>query len=202
MDRTLLSGRGSGRVGPAQRIRAWRGWAADLITVGRGVLVVVLAVIVVGAPVAGEPMRAWWVVALAVPAWALDSLDGYVARRTGSASDRGARLDSGVDGALVLVMSLAIAPLAPWALVGGLLFPGYLAVQVVRPAWRRTLPRRPWRRIAGGTMTGTLVIGTAPIWPELLVQVAVALAVVFVTWSFAVDVRWLERRGPRVASGR
>ncbi|WP_431473411.1 CDP-alcohol phosphatidyltransferase family protein [Ornithinimicrobium sp. W1665] len=157
-------------------------------------LVVVLGVIVVGALTAGEPMRAWWVVAVAVPAWALDSLDGYVARRTGSASERGARLDSGVDGALVLVMSLAMAPLAPWALVGGLLFPVFLAAQLVRPAWRRTLPRRPSRRIAGGTMTGTLVIGMAPFWPAPLVQVAVAVAVVVVTWSFAVDVRWLERR--------
>lgn len=165
---------------------------ADLVTAGRGALVVVLAVLVVAALAAAEPLRTWWVVALAAPAWTLDSLDGYVARRTGSVSDRGARLDSGVDGALVLVLSLAMAPLAPWALVAGLLLPAFLAVQVVRPAWRRPLPRRPRGRIAGGTMTGTLVIGSAPVWPDLVVQVAVALAVVVVTWSFAVDVRWLE----------
>ena len=188
---------------------------ADLITAGRGVLVLVLAVVVLRGFVDGDGARAWsgqpggssggtwaWtVVALGVPAWALDSLDGYVARRTGSVSDRGARLDAAVDGSLVLVLSVAVAPLAPWALVGGLLFPVFLAVQVVRPTWRRTLPRRPWRRIAGGTMTGTLVIGMAPMWPEILVQVAVALAVVFVTWSFAVDVRWLERQAARVPAG-
>lgn len=184
---------------------------ADLITAGRGVLVLVLAVVVLRGFVDGDGVRAWsgqprgtwaWtVVALGVPAWTLDSLDGYVARRTGSVSDRGARLDAAVDGSLVLVLSVAVAPLAPWALVGGLLFPVFLAVQVVRPTWRRTLPRRPWRRIAGGTMTGTLVIGMAPMWPEILVQVTVALAVVCLTWSFAVDVRWLERQAARVPAG-
>ena len=182
---------------------------ADLITAGRGVLVLVLAVVVLRGFVDGDAWDvgdgrgawAWTVVALAVPAWALDALDGYVARRTGSVTDRGARLDSGVDGLLVLVLSVAVVPVAPWALVGGLLLPVFLAVQVVRPAWRRPLPPRPWRRIAGGTTTGTLVIGMAPVWPEVLVQVAVALAVVLVTWSFAVDVRWLEQQAARVPAG-
>jgi phosphatidylglycerophosphate synthase len=166
---------------------------ADLVTLGRGVLVVGLAALVVRALVLGEPVQTWAVVWLGALAWALDSLDGYVARRTGTVTDRGAVLDSGVDGALVLVLAVALAPVAPWALVGGLLYPLFLLGQVLRRPWRRTLPHRAARRLAGGTLTGTLVLGAAPFWPEGLVQACVALAVSWVVWSFAVDVRWLER---------
>lgn len=180
----------------AGRTRAapWAG-PGDLVTGLRAVLVVLLGVVVVSALVSGEQTRSWEVVGLAVPAWALDALDGYVARRTGTVSDLGALLDSGVDGVLVLVLSLALAPAAPWALVGGLLWPAFLAVQLWRPSWRRTLPRSARRRVLGGTLTGTLAIAAAPWWPGPAVQVAVALAVAAVTWSFAVDVRWLEREG-------
>lgn len=168
---------------------------ADLVTTFRGVLVAALAVLVVTTLVAGEPTRTWAVVWVAVPAWALDALDGYVARRTGTASDRGALLDSAVDGSLVLVLAVALAGTAPWALVGGLLWPAFLTVQVWRPTWRRTLPHSIGRKVAGGTLTGTLAIAAAPFWPVSAVQVAVALAVTAVAWSFAVDVRWLERAG-------
>lgn len=166
---------------------------ADLVTGFRGVLVLVVLAAVVPALAAGGDSRTWWVAWLGVAAWALDSLDGYVARRTGTASDRGALLDSGVDGTLVLVLSLAHLGVAPWALAGGLLWPAFLLVQVWRPGWRRTLPHSVRRKLAGGTLTGTLAIAAAPFWPAGAVQVAVALATLVVAWSFAVDVRWLER---------
>lgn len=165
----------------------------DRVTLGRGVLVVALAMLVARSLLAGDPTRTWVVVGVGVLAWALDGVDGYVARRTGTVTDRGAVLDSGVDGALVLVASVAVAGVAPWALVGGLLYPVFLLVQAWRPAWRRTLPHRAWRRVAGGTLTGTLVLGAAPFWPEAAVQVAVVVAVAWVTWSFLVDGLWLER---------
>lgn len=165
---------------------------ADAVTAFRGVLVVVVAVVVLSALGAGEPPRSWWVLWLAVAVWALDALDGYVARRTDSVTDRGALLDSGVDGTLVLVLSLVYVDVAPWALVGGLLWPAYVLVRVWRPSWRRTLPHSLPRKLAGGAFTGTLTIAAAPFWPDAAVQVAVTLAVLLVTWSFLVDVRWLE----------
>ena len=168
---------------------------ADVVTLARGGVVLVLGGLLAAALAAGDPTRTWWVVWLGVAAWAADALDGYVARRTGTVTEHGARLDSGVDGALVLVLALALAPQAPWALVGGLLYPVFLLVQVWRPGWRRTLPARPARRLAGGTLTGTLALACAPVWPAPAVQVAVAVAVLWVVWSFAVDVRWLERAG-------
>lgn len=172
---------------------------ADLVTAFRAVLVVAVAAILVTALLTGGATRTWWVAWLGIAAWALDALDGYVARRTGTASARGALLDSGVDGSLVLVLSLVHLGLAPWALAGGLLWPAFVAVQAVRPAWRRTLPHSARRKVVGGTLTGTLAIGAAPLWPDALVQVAVAVAVLGVTWSFARDVRWLEQAAAAVA---
>ncbi|TQM95299.1 phosphatidylglycerophosphate synthase [Ornithinimicrobium humiphilum] len=166
---------------------------ADLVTGFRGLLILVAGGLVVAALVAGEPARTWPVVWLCIAGWALDGVDGWVARRTGTVSERGALFDSGADGVLVLVLSLVHVPGAPWALLGGLLWPLFVLVQTVRPAWRRTLPHSVRRKLAGGTLTGTLAIAGAPFWPEAAVQVAVALAVALVTWSFAVDVRWLER---------
>ena len=164
---------------------------ADLVTGFRALLVLACAALVV--PGVGGADGGWWLVSLALLAWVLDGLDGYVARRTSTVSQRGALLDSGVDGTLVLVMAVAVAGVAPWSLVGGLLWPVFVLVQVWRPSWRRTLPHRTWRKVAGGTLTGTLVIGAAPVWLEVAVQVAVGLAVAFVVWSFARDVAWLER---------
>lgn len=178
---------------PTTSPRTRRPTPGDVVTLARGVPVLAAAGLVVAALVAGEDPRGWWVAGLGALAWVSDALDGYVARRTSSVTDRGAVLDSAVDGALVLVLSLAVAPVAPWALVGGLLFPVFVLVQVRRPAWRRTLPPSPRRRLVGGVLTGTLVVGCAPVWPDAAVQVAGGVAVALVTWSFAVDVRWLER---------
>lgn len=147
-----------------------------------------------GAFAMGMPVRTWGLVALALPAWVLDSVDGWVARRTGTASARGAKLDSGVDGALVLVLAVALTPVAPWALVGGLLYPVFLLAQVVRPAWRADLPGSRRGKVLGGILTGALVIGAAPLWPEIAIQVALAVAVAGVVTSFASDISWLERQ--------
>lgn len=184
-------------AGPGRSRRPEAPTPADLVTGGRGLLVLACAVLVGLALSSGESPRTWWLAAIAALAWALDGVDGFVARRTGTETVHGARLDSGVDGALVLVMAVALVQVAPWGLVGGLLYPAFLLGQLVRPAWRRSLPGS-WRgKVAGGALTGTLVVATAPFWPVWAVQVAVAVAVALVVWSFAVDVAWLERQRDR-----
>lgn len=173
----------------------------DVVTLARGVPVLLAAGLVVAYLVAGADPRGWWVAGLGTLAWVTDALDGYVARRTSTVTDRGAALDSAVDGVLVLVLSLAVAPVAPWALAGGLLFPAFALVQVRRPAWRRPLPHSLRRRWLGGLLTGTLVVACAPGWPDGAVRVAVGIAVLLVAVSFVVDVRWLERAAGEAGSG-
>lgn len=174
---------------------------ADLVTLGRGVLVLGCAAVIVRGLVVEGTARTWWVAGLATAAWALDGVDGYVARRTGTVTEHGAVLDSAVDGTLVLVLSVAVAPVAPWALLGGLLYPAYLLGRWWRPRWRRPLPHSRRRRLIGGALCVTLCLGAAPPVPDLAVQVAVGPAVAFVTWSFLVDVRWLERSAPHRRRG-
>lgn len=187
------------RMDPAPPVpaRVARPTPADIVTAFRGLLVVAVTALVTASLVTGEPARSWPVLWVAVAAWSLDGIDGYVARRTGTVTDHGALLDSGVDGTLVLVLSVALVGTAPWALLGGLLWPVFALVQLGRPAWRRTLPHSVRGKVAGGTLTGTLVIAMAPFWPDVAVRVAVTLAVLLVAWSFVVDVRWLERAGRR-----
>ena len=85
---------------------------ADRVTVGRSVLVALAAALLpLGlAPVlghdGGRPADAWcWAVfAVALPAWLLDGIDGWVARRTGTATRAGARFDQEVDAVLLLLL--------------------------------------------------------------------------------------------------
>ena len=59
--------------------------------------------------------------ALAAVALALDYVDGYVARRTGTESTLGARWDGEVDAFLILVLAVYVAPSAgAWVLLIGL----------------------------------------------------------------------------------
>lgn len=174
---------------------------ADLVTLGRGVLVLACATVVARELVLEGSARSWSVAGLATAAWALDGVDGYVARRTESVTEHGAALDSAVDGLLVLVLSVALAPVAPWALLGGLLYPAFLLAQWWHPRWRRHLPHSQRRRLVGGALSVTLCVGTAPPWSDQAVQLALAPAVVLVTWSFVVDVLWLERSAARRLGG-
>jgi phosphatidylglycerophosphate synthase len=60
------------------------------------------------------------VVALAVPALLLDAADGWVARRTNSASELGARFDMEVDAFLLLVLGTYVSQtLGVWVLAIG-----------------------------------------------------------------------------------
>lgn len=164
---------------------------ADEVTLGRALLVAGCAALVLAGR--GRP-RSWWVPVLAGVAWGLDGVDGYVARRTGTVSERGGRWDSTTDATLVAVLAGAVAPAAPWAAVGAALYPAYRLGQCLRPAWRRPLPGSRRGKVVGGVLTGTLVGATVPGMPRALVRPATAVAVGLVTWSFAVDLAWLERQ--------
>ena len=58
-----------------------------------------------------QPAPVAMLVTLTVVALALDAVDGWVARRTRTASALGARFDGEVDAFLILVLSVYVAPL-------------------------------------------------------------------------------------------
>ncbi|MFI7744119.1 CDP-alcohol phosphatidyltransferase family protein [Kocuria rhizosphaericola] len=181
---------------------------ADRVTVGRSVLVALAAALLpVGlAPVLGQdadrPVDTWcWAVfAVALPAWLLDGVDGWVARRTGTATRAGARFDQEVDAALLIVLSLAAAarlglPGAWWVLAIGALRYLFLLGQRVRPAWRRALPFSSYRRVVAGIQGGVLLGALVPLIPLPLAVTATVIALVLLLGSFGRDVLWLERAG-------
>ena len=77
--------------------------AADTVTTARMVLSVLLAFL---------PLKSAWFYAVYTLAGLTDALDGWMARRTGTASDFGARLDSIADllfyGALLIRLILTV----------------------------------------------------------------------------------------------
>lgn len=164
---------------------------ANQITALRAVLVGVLAALVFEAPV----LEPWTLVFAAGLVFGLDGVDGLVARRTGTASPFGARLDLELDGLFVLVLCglvQTVTDAGAWVWSAGLARYAFIASARVAPFMARPLPparRRPW---ACGIGVGLLVAALAPLdfgLPELCAAVGVATIV----GSFAIDVAWLLR---------
>jgi len=83
--------------------------SADVVTLAR----FPLALAVAGAAIAGGDAARGWVIALAVAAALTDVVDGWLARRSGTASARGAALDSWADAALAVALTIALVRLVP-----------------------------------------------------------------------------------------
>jgi phosphatidylglycerophosphate synthase len=179
---------------------------ADRVTVARSVLVALCAaMLLVGlAPVLVDGVQGpaedwcWAVVAVALPAWLLDGIDGRVARRTGTATRAGARFDQEVDAVLLLVLALAVAarlglPGAWWVLLIGALRYLFLLGLRARPPWRRPLPFSSYRRVVAGIQGGVLLGALVPLIPLPLAAAATAVALALLLVSFGRDVLWLQR---------
>ena len=90
-------------------------------------------------------------VTLAAVALALDAVDGWVARRTGTATALGARFDGEVDAFLILALSVYVAPAyGAWVLAIGAARYLFLAGEWLLPWMRAPLPPRRWRQARRG----------------------------------------------------
>jgi phosphatidylglycerophosphate synthase len=86
-------------------------------------------------------------VSLTIIALALDLVDGWVARRTGTATELGARFDGEVDAFLILALSVYVAPTyGAWVLAIGALRYVFGAGEWLLPWMRAPLPPRRWPR--------------------------------------------------------
>ena len=141
------------------------------------------------------PGRTWWLLSLVVPCLLLDAADGLVARRTGTVTAAGARLDGELDAGILVVLSLAVAPvLGVWVLLIGVMRYLFLAGSWVRPAWRGPLAPSHVRRAVAGLQGAALAVAVAPVVPLGVATAGVALALVLLAVSFARDVATLESR--------
>jgi phosphatidylglycerophosphate synthase len=176
------------------RTPRWSG-PADRVTLIRVVLIGGCAAI--GVPILTGALRPrpWLLIALLVPALVLDAVDGLVARRTGTSSADGARLDMEIDAALLMMLSLtAIRSLGWWVLaIGGMRYAFALAGHL-RPHLRNPLPYSLFRRVVAGLQGALLAVGLAPVVPLPIARAVVAVALMLLVVSFGRDVIWLERR--------
>jgi phosphatidylglycerophosphate synthase len=181
-----------------RRRRATRFGPANVVTAVRSTLVGVITGIVLASFVA--PIPVGLLIALVVPALLLDAVDGWVARRTNSASELGARFDMEVDAFLLLVLSVYVSQtLGVWVLSIGLMRYAFVVAGYLFPWLRRQLPFRYWRKVVTAVQGIALAIaatGLIPVLDLLLVAVALALLVE----SFGRDVIWLAARRRQIES--
>lgn len=175
-------------------VRALRLTPADRVTVTRAALGAACAMLVALGLLGTIPGRSWALFLVAAVAAVLDGVDGAVARRTHCVTPRGARWDMEVDAALLAVLSIGIAPFAPWALAIGSAHYLFWAGARVRPAWRAPLPFSQSRRVIAGAQAAALVIALAPFLPVWVGQALTAAALALLAFSFGRDIAFQERR--------
>lgn len=168
---------------------------ADRVTLVRAVLIGGAAALVVDRLGQGAPPEA--LVPLAAAALVLDTVDGYVARRTRTESRRGARFDMEVDAFLLLVLSVHVATsLGGWVLAIGMARYAFGLATWLVPRLRSSLPPSRARQFVAAAQGIVLVVTAAELLPTGVATAIVATALALLIWSFGRDVLWLLRTSP------
>ena len=148
------------------------------------------------------PISVPLLIGLTVPALALDAVDGWIARRTHSITELGARFDMEVDAFLLLVLSAYVSQdLGWWAILIGVLRYAFVAAGWVLPWMTATLPPRYWRKVVTAAAGIGLTIAASAVAPRWVGLLATFLALSLLIESFGRDVLWLLRRRPPASTG-
>jgi len=167
---------------------------ADWVTLTRAVLCGGVAGLVAAS--FGRPVSVTALVTLSSVALALDAVDGQVARRTGTATPLGGRLDGEVDAFLILLLSIAVSQhYGAWVLViGAARYALLLAGWLIR--WLAAqLPPRYWRKVVAAVQGVVLTVAASGLLDRAVGMIAVAAALLLLAESFGRDVIWLYRTG-------
>lgn len=167
---------------------------ADRVTLARLVVAVPIGALLLSGVPATQHAR-WLIALMGTLALALDGVDGWVARRTGTATRFGARFDMELDAALLLVLSVLawrIGPVGPWVIGIGALRYLFVAAGHFEPRLTGDLPEDQLRRKTVCVLQGVaLIIAVAPVGVPGTQRVIAALTFGILLWSFAVDTGWL-----------
>jgi len=176
-----LTRSGARRFGPANTVTATR---SMLIAVATAVTVTSFT----------QQVPALLLVALVAPALALDAVDGWVARRTGSESAVGARFDMEADAFLLLVLSAYDARIiGGWILAIGLMRYAFVAAGWVFPFLRAPLPFRYWRKVVAAACGVALLLVASGLLPSPVDVLIGGIVLGLLVESFGRDVIWLIR---------
>ncbi|GAA4090507.1 CDP-alcohol phosphatidyltransferase family protein [Nocardioides kongjuensis] len=168
---------------------------ADRVTAVRAVLALGVAALTVrglAEPLSGRLTAV--LVTLSAVALVLDAVDGYVARRTGTASAFGARFDMETDAFLIAVLSVHVAPrVGWWVLAIGAMRYAYVLAGWALPWLRRPTPPRYWAKVVAAVQGIVLTVAASALPPDPAVRLAVGAALALLVESFGHDVVWQWR---------
>ena len=175
---------------------------ASWVTLARATLAVGVAALAADSFTHDTPVAL--LVTLAAVALVLDAVDGWVARRTGMATELGARFDGEVDAFLILALSVYVAPeCGAWVLAIGAARYLFLAGEWLLPWMRAPLPPRRWRKLVAATQGVVLTVAAAGVLPRALTQALLLAALALLAASMGQCTWWLwrrRRRRPRAGS--
>jgi phosphatidylglycerophosphate synthase len=181
---TALLGRalirsGQQRLGPADKVTLVRS-----VLIG-GVLAMVITDFV-------SPVPTLLLVSVGTVALVLDGVDGKVARRTGTASELGARFDYELDAFLILILSVhAGGSVGWWVLLIGAARALFVAAGF-RWRWLRgALPRRYWAKVVAVIQAVVLLIVATGLLPTAVNVALCLVALVLLTEAFGRSIWWL-----------
>jgi phosphatidylglycerophosphate synthase len=173
---------------PGQRLGS-----ASSVTLARATLAVGVAALAADSFTHDTPVPL--LVTLAAVALVLDAIDGWVARRTGMATELGARFDGEVDAFLILALSVYVAPACgAWVLAIGAARYLFLAGEFLLPWMRTPLPPRRWRKVAAATQGVVLTVAAAGVLPLALTQALLLAALALLMASMGQCTWWLRQR--------
>jgi phosphatidylglycerophosphate synthase len=174
------------------RGRAERFGAGNAVTATRSALIGVVTALVVTS--LSQPVPPPVLAAIVAPALALDAIDGWIARRTGSVTALGARFDMESDAFLMLVLSVYdVRIVGGWILAIGLMRYAFVVAGRLFPWLRATVPFRYWRKVVAAACGITLAVIAAGLLPSPVDVLVGAAALGLLIESFGRDVVWLIR---------
>ena len=175
-----------------RRSGALRFGAANAVTATRSMLIGVVTAIVVTSFTQRTSLV--FLVGLVAVTLALDAVDGWTARRTGSESEVGARFDMEADAFLILVLSVYDARIVgAWILAIGLMRYALLVAGWAFPWMRARVPFRYWRKVVAAACGIALLLIASRLLPSPVDVVIGAVALGLLVESFGRDVIWLIR---------
>lgn len=166
---------------------------ANRVTLARGALTAFVLALVGAPAVAAE---AWIALGTALIAFALDHVDGRLARSRGEASAFGARFDMETDAVLILGLSVLVwqyDKAGVWVLSAGAMRYAFIACGWLLPWLERPLPPSRRRQAVCVLQTATLLVALVPFVASPLSAVVAGAGLAALVGSFAIDVRWLFR---------
>ena len=134
---------------------------------------------------------------LAVFILLLDALDGWLARRAGTASRFGARFDMEVDAGLIMLLASFAwldGKAGAWVLMVGLMRYGFVAAGWLFPKLARALPESRRRKIICVIQIVALCALVLPVIAPPVSTLIAFVALALLTISFLIDVRSLLRQ--------